>query len=116
MTKNYNKSDNIYLKHIYESIEAIEDYIDGFTFDNFLGSMKTQDAVIRRLLIIGEAAKKVSTETKESNKKIPWRDMAGMRDVLVHDYFGVDLFQVWGTCQDDLPKLKQEIKNILKLT
>lgn len=71
------------------------------------------DAVIRRLEIIGEAMKNISQTTRAAYSNIPWKVMAGMRDILIHEYFGVDLEEVWYTCINDLPELKRQIQQIL---
>ena len=72
-----------------------------------------QDAVIRNLEIVGEATKRVSQETKEQHQEIPWRQMAGLRDVLIHDYMGISLEIVWNVVQDELPQLKTKIIELL---
>ncbi len=73
----------------------------------FESDVLLQDAVIRNIEVIGEAAKKVSDIFKEQNSQVPWREMAGMRDKLIHDYFGVDIEIVWKTVQIDIPVLKK---------
>ncbi len=82
------KDDNIYIKHILESICLIETYLKGVTKQEFLSSLKLQDAIIRRLEIIGEATKKVSIGFRKKYPAIPWKEMAGTRDILIHEYFG----------------------------
>jgi len=108
------KDDNVFLKHILESIVLIEQYIQDISKDDFLRLPVIQDAVIRRFEVIGEATKNISKATRLANSKIPWKIMAGMRDVLIHEYFGVDLDEVWDTCINDLPELKEKIQKIVK--
>lgn len=107
------KSDSLYLEHILESIGLIEKYLEGMSKEQFLSSSQTCDAVVRRIEIIGEASKKVSPGTRRKHPSIPWGDMAGMRDILIHKYFGVDLEIVWKTCTHALPDLKRQIKDLL---
>jgi len=106
------KEDSIYISHILESIGLIEQYISGTTKKEFVSQPQLQDAVLRRLEIIGEAAKNISIATKKQHQEIPWRLMAGMRDILIHHYFGVDIDLVWNTVKDDLPNLKELLENI----
>ena len=80
----------------------------------FLGNKEKQYAVMRAIEIIGEAAKNLSTELKVKYHKIPWKTVAGMRDVLIHKYFGVKLERVWEVTQKDMPELKKQIAEILK--
>ncbi len=107
------KSDNIFLIHILDSISKIEQYLDGIEKEEYDKNTLIQDGVIRQLEIIGEAAKNISSALRESNTQLPWQDMAGMRDKLIHHYFGIDAELVWETAKNDLPFLKSEIQNIL---
>ena len=100
------KDDSIYIDHILNSINRILDYISGKEREAFEEDQLTQDAVVRQLEVIGEATKRVSKELRSKNPDIPWSDMAGMRDVLIHDYIDIDLGVVWKTASEDIPSLK----------
>jgi uncharacterized protein with HEPN domain len=100
------KDDSIYIDHILNSINRILDYISGKDREEFEADLVTQDAVVRQLEVIGEATKRVSKELRSKHPDIPWADMAGMRDVLIHDYLDVDLGVVWKTASEDIPDLK----------
>jgi len=100
------KDDSIYIDHILNSINRILDYISGKDREAFEADLVTQDAVVRQLEIIGEATKRVSNELRLKHPDIPWSDMAGMRDVLIHDYIDVDLGVVWKTASEDILDLK----------
>jgi uncharacterized protein with HEPN domain len=106
-------ADLVYVRHILDAILRIAEYLQGIDEEAFLQTPLVQDGVIRQLEIIGEATKQISSETRAEHAHIPWKDMAGMRDKLIHDYFGVDLEQVWITAQNDIPILQVEIKAIL---
>lgn len=106
------KNDKLYLTHILECIKNIESYIPNGK-DDFFSSKLIQDAVIRNLEIIGEATKQISKELRDQNPHVPWREMAGLRDVLIHHYFGVDNEIVWNVVEKELPALKEKIRKIL---
>lgn len=102
------KDDKIYLISIQESIENIQEYTKN-GLEEFMRTKIIQDAVIRNLEIVGEATKKISKELRSSRTDIPWREITGLRDVLIHDYMGVDLRIVWNIVEKELPKLKEKI-------
>ena len=106
------KDDRIYLLHIRDAIQQILTYTTSGK-DSFLGDRKTQDAVIRNLEIIGEATKRLSASLKKANPDIAWKPIAGMRDKLVHDYFGVNLQLVWDVIERDPPGLKVKVLHLL---
>lgn len=108
-----NKDDIIYLRHILDAINQIEEYVAGLDREAFLTSRLVQDGVIRQFEIVGEATKNLSWKIRERYPDVPWKDMAGMRDKLIHQYFGVDIAAVWETVAQDLPSLKNEIARIL---
>jgi uncharacterized protein with HEPN domain len=94
--------DKLYLRHIVEAVEKIRRYTKGLTLDAFKADTLVQDGVVRELEIIGEAARMVSEATKKSHSDIRWYEIAGMRNRLIHEYFGVDLDVVWKTVAEDL--------------
>jgi len=106
--------DRLYLQNILDAISAVETYIQGLDRDGFDKNKLVQDGVIRQITIIGEAAKLLSNVLRDKYSHLPWRQMARMRDTLIHRYFGVDLEQVWLTAQNDLPALKAEATKILQ--
>ncbi len=99
----------IFIDHILESINLIERYIEGKTFEDFIEDVQLQDSVIRRIEIIGEAVRNIPWEIKQKYPDIPWKDIVGMRDILIHQYFGVDLELTWKTVKNDIPKLKSDM-------
>jgi uncharacterized protein with HEPN domain len=107
------RGDTEFLSDISEAIRRIGIYIKDIDYENFLEDIKTQDSVIRNLEIIGEAVKNISDDFKDKHPQIPWKDWAGVRDKLIHHYFGVNLEVVWYIIKEDLPSLKEEIRRVL---
>jgi len=110
------KKDNIvFIRHIKDAIELIINFTKNYDNKRFVNDVLIQSAVVRQIEIIGEAVKNLTPEFKRKYPQIPWRDIIGMRDKLIHQYFGVDLNRVWNVVKKDLAVLKAEIKNILEI-
>lgn len=105
--KDSDKEYVVYLDDILDSISKIEFYLQDLDANAFAQNSGIQDAVMRRLEIIGEAVKRLPEEVKGKYAEIPWKNIAGMRDILIHEYAGVQLERIWRTAQDDLAPLKQ---------
>lgn len=104
----------VQIEDIIESLLRIEEYILSINKDDFISNVQIQDAVVRRLEIIGEAVKNIPQEIKVKYPHIPWKKIAGMRDLLIHEYFGVNLDRIWKVAKEDIPNLKKEISEIKK--
>ena len=104
--------DTLYLESMRECLERIDDYTEGGE-EVFMTSKLVQDGVIRNLEVIGEATKNLSDDLRSANPEIPWRQIAGMRDVLIHDYLRVNLRRIWQTVVSDLPPLRIVINTLL---
>jgi len=102
----------LFLADIVDAIRKIENYTNGMNFDQFAADEKTFDAVLRNLEVIGEAVKNIPEEVKEKYPAIEWKSAAGMRDRLIHEYFGVSVRIVWETVVNDLPAFKPSIEKI----
>lgn len=106
------RSPELLVEDIWESIEKIERYTTGITQDNFQSDEKTTDAVVRNLEIIGEAASRLPADFTDQHSEIEWVKIIGLRNRVVHEYFGVDLQLIWQILKKDLPGLKESLMNI----
>ena len=104
----------VYLRHILDAINTVDEYLHKVTEKQFGDTRLLQDGVIRQIEIIGEAVRHISKDIRKTYPEIPWQDVAGMRDKLIHQYFGVDIEKVWNTAKEDLPILKEQVAGILK--
>jgi len=108
------KNIKVYINDIHDCILKIEEYLEGISEERFCEDYEKQDSVLRRLEIIGEAVKRLPEDLKGDYPNIPWKDIAGTRDVLIHEYSGVNLKRIWKTVKKDLPELKNQVGEILK--
>jgi uncharacterized protein with HEPN domain len=101
-----------YVQDILNSMEEVEEFTKGITHNEFVNDRKTVNAVIRSLEVLGEAAKKIPERIKTKYPQVPWKRMSGMRDKLIHEYFGVDLEKVWLVVKEELPPIKPFIQQL----
>ena len=104
----------LHLIHISECISRIEEYVGGRNREQFLGSTMVQDAVVRNLQVLAESTQRLPDTVKSAHPEVQWREIAGFRNVLVHDYLGLNVERVWEVIQNDLPDLKRKIDAMLR--
>ena len=103
----------LYLTHIVESAELVAAYVKDIDYETFCDDQQLQDAVVRRIEIMGEAVKNLPPELRDENAHVPWRRIAGMRDKVIHDYMGVDVELVWTVADSLMPQLQSDVQAIL---
>jgi uncharacterized protein with HEPN domain len=108
------RDDTVYLHHILDAIDLIEEYTKEMSENEFLANSMAHDAVVRQIEIIGEAARNISDEFREKYRQLPWGKMTGIRNKIIHEYFNINYAIVWDTVREDLPSLKKSIKKIIK--
>ncbi|GFP31863.1 hypothetical protein HKBW3S42_00169 [Candidatus Hakubella thermalkaliphila] len=108
------RNHRLYVKDIFQAMESIEKFVEGMEFEDFKRDDKTLSAVIRKFEIIGEATKNLPDTIKEKHTMVPWKEMAGMRDRLIHFYFGIKHDLVWRTIKDVIPQVKPLMRKILE--
>ena len=108
------RSPRLWLEDIVEAAELLGQYVAGLSFEGFEEDIEKQDAVTRRLEIIGQAVKELPQELREAHPSVEWRAIAGARDIVAHEYFRIDLALVWGMVTKDVPLLLDQVKEILR--
>jgi uncharacterized protein with HEPN domain len=106
------RRDRDFLRDVQEAMERISLYMKGLTYPKFLEDKKTQDAVVRNFEIIGEASKNITSTFKSEHPDVPWKKLAGLRDKLIHFYFGIDFKIVWNIARKEIPTLRRQVKTI----
>ena len=106
--------DSDYIEDIVNSINSIENFVKGVTYNDFINNEMMYEAVIRKLGIIGEACNNLSKEIKDKHTEIPWREIIGMRNIIIHNYLGVDLKIIWTSIKKDVPEFKGFISKLIK--
>ena len=109
-----NKDPLVYIGHIFDCIEKIETYIASITKEQFFASQEKQDSVLYRIEIIGEAVKRIPFDLRQRYDTVPWKNIAGTWDRIIHDYVAVDLDVMWEIVQVHIPKLKRQLSEIKK--
>ena len=103
-----------YLQDILDAVNDIERFVADMSYEQFIKDKKTLNAVVRSIEVIGEASKRLPLSLKAKNSELPWREITGMRDKLIHAYFGMDTETIWKTVKENIPQLKQTIKKMAK--
>ncbi len=108
------RRERLYLEDIHVAAQAIGEFLQSHSFESFRTNRLLQSAVVHQLTVIGEAAAHLSTELRKRHREIPWADITGLRNIVVHNYFGIDWEEVWRTAVEDIPVLQGQIAAILR--
>ena len=108
------KEPKLFLEDILAAAAKVEKYTDGLSYDKFIDNDLVSDAVIKNILVIGEATKNISDEIRQLNPQIEWRKMAGMRDMIIHGYFSINYRIVWDVVKNKIPELKKQVEQLLQ--
>ena len=108
------RTDQTYIEHMLDCIARIEDYTQ-LEREKFFGSMMIQDAVIRNLQVLAESSQRLSQQTKSSTPQVPWRALSGFRNIVVHDYLGLDMETIWKVVESELPPLKDSLNRLRQI-
>jgi len=108
------RREELYLADIVDAADAIERFVEGVDYDDFVGDELRQSAVLQKLIVIGEAAARLSVEFRASHAHIEWADVVGFRNIAVHEYFAVNCSIVWVTAVEDVPFLRQQVAQIMQ--
>jgi uncharacterized protein with HEPN domain len=103
-----------YLRDILNAVDEVESFVKGMDFEEFVKDRKTLNAVVRSIEIIGEASKHIPASLREKYAELPWKEITGMRDKLIHGYFGMDYETIWKAAKEDVPSLKKVVRRMLK--
>ncbi len=103
-----------YLRDILNAVDEVETFVKDMSFEDFAKDRKTVNAVVRSIEVIGEASKHIPVSLRETYPVLPWKEMSGMRDKLIHGYFGIDLETIWKATREDIPSLKNTVQRMLK--
>ncbi|MCB9282640.1 MAG: DUF86 domain-containing protein [Lewinellaceae bacterium] len=106
--------DKVRLQHVLDAIETIEGYVGDADFEAFSENSMMRDACIRQLQVVGESCRNVTFELREKNPEIPWKQIVGLRVIVIHEYFGVDENVIWEIIQNDLPSFKRQVEEIVE--
>ncbi len=109
------RDETLFLEDIVAFSIDVQEFVHGVSRERFLNNKMLQAALVRQIEVIGEAAKNISSETRARFPDVPWKDITGMRDKVIHHYFRVDLDEVWKTANDDIPRLRSQIEDILSV-
>ena len=108
------KDETVFLRHMLDAVASIREYVEGVSFDGFMKDRQLQDAVVRRLEIIGEAARNVPEAIRLRHPAVAWREAVGFRNVLIHQYFGIDVEVLWLTARSDLIGLRADLERVVE--